>query len=247
MRHCDEEELAALALGDPIDAAAAAHAAGCERCATEVEDLRAVAGRVQGAAGVELVAPPARVWTAIEAEIAADPRSSAVKVDEGDGVDEGPAVEPEDELARRRERRSPWVVGIAAAAAGAIIGGVAVGLVVSGGDDGGGTLVAQAPLADLATDAPAGSARVERRDDGTEVLVLDTPVPAAGDANLEVWLIDTDVVGMVSLGFLTGDHQEFEIPAGYDVADFPIVDVSVEPSDGDPTHSGDSVTRGVLG
>ena len=82
--------------------------------------------------------------------------------------------------------------------------------------------------------------------DGTRVLVVDTTAPQVDDADLEVWLIDPNIEGMVSLGFLTSDTAEFEIPAGYAVADYPIVDVSVEPRDGVPTHSGDSVTRGVL-
>ncbi|WP_296666190.1 anti-sigma factor, partial [Demequina sp.] len=150
-----------------------------------------------------------------------------------------------DELAARRRRPSPWLVGMAAAAAGVVLGAAGVGLLTSGGDSPQ-TLVASAQLADLATEAEAGEARVERRDDGSEVLVVDTTFTDAGAANLEVWLIDTEVQGMVSLGYLTQDHEEFEIPAGYDVAAFPIVDISVEPADGVPTHSGDSITRGIL-
>ena len=37
-----------------------------------------------------------------------------------------------------------------------------------------------------------------------------------------------------------------ELPADLDLAEFPLVDVSVEPLDGNPTHSGDSVARGEL-
>jgi hypothetical protein len=40
--------------------------------------------------------------------------------------------------------------------------------------------------------------------------------------------------------------QEFELPADLDLEQFPIVDVSVEPLDGVPTHSGVSVARGEL-
>ncbi|WP_062518851.1 anti-sigma factor [Demequina silvatica] len=240
MQHCDDESLAAIALGEPLSAADGEHAATCERCASEVEALRATLTRAGLGAGVELVAPPARVWAGIEGEIAAE--------------DDAPAgaVVPLTRARGRRERRVPghtfrgWVVG-AAAAVGVVIGGVGVALLGLGGDGSGGdTVVAQAALADLATEADAGTARVEQRADGTEVLVVDTVYDASADGALEVWLIDPDVIGMVSVGFLTGDHGEFEIPAGYDVASFPIVDISVEPADGDPTHSGDSITRGVL-
>jgi hypothetical protein len=31
-----------------------------------------------------------------------------------------------------------------------------------------------------------------------------------------------------------------------DVGEYPVVDVSIEPTDGDPAHSGNSVVRGTL-
>ncbi|WP_062524464.1 anti-sigma factor [Demequina rhizosphaerae] len=237
MRHCDDEVLAALALGEPVDASDAAHVDSCETCAREVAELRELQGTLVDAGTVgPLVAPPDGVWEGIDARVAAE--------DEADD----PSVVPL--TAGRRPRRVPdrtfagWVVG-AAAAVGVVIGGAVVALALrdSGPEQ---SLVATAELADLATEEDAGTALVERRDDGTEVLVIDTAYVPAAEGSLEVWLIDPDVVGMVSLGFLTGDHAEFEIPAGYDVASFPIVDISVEPADGDPTHSGDSITRGIL-
>ncbi|MDN4475330.1 anti-sigma factor [Demequina sp. SYSU T00192] len=237
MRHCDDEVLAALALGEPVDASDAAHVAACERCAHEVAELRDLQATLvdAGPAG-PLVAPPDGVWEAIDTQVRAE-----------DDAASGSVVPL---TAGRRPRRAPdrtfagWVVG-AAAAVGVAIGGVGVALALrdTAPEQ---SLVAQAALADLATEADAGTARVERRDDGTEVLVVDTAYAPTADGALEVWLIDPDVVGMVSLGFLTADHGEFEIPAGYDVTAFPIVDISVEPADGDPTHSGDSITRGVL-
>ena len=44
-------------------------------------------------------------------------------------------------------------------------------------------------------------------------------------------------------GHHPGGHHVFEIPAGLDLESSP-VDVSVEPLDGDPAHSGDSIVRG---
>jgi Anti-sigma-K factor rskA len=60
-----------------------------------------------------------------------------------------------------------------------------------------------------------------------------------------VWLIDPNVEGMVSLGPARSDGT-YAVPPDIDVAAFPIVDVSVEPPDGVPTHSGVSVLRGTL-
>ena len=51
---------------------------------------------------------------------------------------------------------------------------------------------------------------------------------------------------MVSLGILAGDSGIFAVPRGLDLADYPVVDVSFEPLDGQPAHSGESIARGIL-
>lgn len=58
--------------------------------------------------------------------------------------------------------------------------------------------------------------------------------------------IDREVVDMVPLGVVRPGTQTVALPAALDLARFPLVDVSVEPLDGDPTHSGVSVARGEL-
>lgn len=241
-RHPDDDVLAAVALGDGVTADVA-HVDSCAACRVEVEAYVDAMSRVVGAGSVPLTAPPARVWDAIVAEIDEEPIEEVEAAEAEPSTDAAPPV---DELAARRERRAPrWLVGVAAAA-GVIVGGVGAGAILSSGSGLDGAVVASAPLASLADESPAGTARVVQRDDGSEVLVIDTTSVPVEDAYLEVWLIDTSVEGMISLGPLTGDHAELVIPAGFDVGAFPIVDISVEPLDGVPTHSGDSVTRGVL-
>lgn len=61
----------------------------------------------------------------------------------------------------------------------------------------------------------------------------------------EVWLIAPDLSRLVSLGILTADSGTFPLPAGLDLAEFPIVDVSDEPLDGNPAHSSVSIVRGT--
>jgi hypothetical protein len=61
-----------------------------------------------------------------------------------------------------------------------------------------------------------------------------------------VWLIDRDVTRLVSLGVLTGSEGRFAVPPSLDLTEFPVVDVSDEPLDGDPAHSGRSIIRGLL-
>ncbi|MFI6676136.1 anti-sigma factor [Kribbella sp. NPDC050470] len=63
----------------------------------------------------------------------------------------------------------------------------------------------------------------------------------------QVWLINADGKRMVSLGILnprTGGT--FQIPAGLTSQGYQIVDVSLEPRDGNPEHSHDSIIRGTL-
>jgi hypothetical protein len=91
-----------------------------------------------------------------------------------------------------------------------------------------------------------GRGEVELVDDGGSLrLRLDTEGLEAEDGFLEVWVIDPEVSQLVSLGPLRQDGV-YELPDGLDPEAFPIVDVSVEPFDGDPTHSGNSVLRGQL-
>lgn len=240
MSHPDDEVLAGMALGESVTDAERAHVDECAQCHALVADLATTKSKVSALTGRSaLETPPAHLWKAIEADVSQHtPRSESLPV----------AAEPvPNELAARRTRKragvSIWMVG-AAAAAGLVIGGVAVGTFT--GQEQPGQLVASTELSDLATEDAVGIADVRTRDDGTDVLVVDTQYEPVEGAYLEVWLIDPNVEGMISLGPLTGGAQTFEIPDGFDVSGYPIVDVSVEPFDGVPTHSGESITRGVL-
>lgn len=138
----------------------------------------------------------------------------------------------------------------------ALVAACVVTALVIGGGIAIGTWIAQRPPAetvlaaidlDPLTDGLDGaSARIVERD-GHRVLEIDTDgLPAAEGGYLDVWLIDADVVGMVNVGILDGVTGEYVLPDDLDLERFPIVDVSIEPLDGDPTHSGESVWRGSL-
>lgn len=237
MLHLDDELIATAAMGESLDAEDTRHLSECARCAARLRDLEQLAARA-GSMGrpAPLLVPPARVWEAVVAELATD---DALQYDSEPG--------PSQRLATVTpiRRFSGWFVA-SAAAVGLVIGGVGVSLWGNlGGADA--TVVASAPLTNLVTEASAGTARVEERSDGVRVLVINTDYQATPDGDLEVWLIDPNIEGMVSLGFLASSHGEFVIPDGYDPSAYPIVDISIEPRDGVPTHGGDSITRGVLG
>jgi len=84
------------------------------------------------------------------------------------------------------------------------------------------------------------------------VALVDATLPSPGaGADLEVWLIQPDeqgnVVDLISLGVVSPtDPESLEVPRSHDPAVYFVVDISVEPRDGDAGHSGRSILRGAL-
>ena len=186
-------------------------------------------------ADLEFDAPPASVWNAIAGVV--DPQPS-------DGADL--AIEA---LAPPRRHVSRWrrQIGPAAAVA-AIIIAVTVA-VVARTDNHPADVIAQTTLSSAGlAGAPTGltgDARVIR--EGSQELVhvdIGSTRPVSGQY-LEVWLIRPDISGMISLGAVRPDGN-YQVPGGLQINEYPIVDISSEPYDGNPKHSGDSLLRGEL-
>ncbi len=214
------------------------------------------------------VAPPPSLWAGIAAQLdapsgasspggTASPRVAVVPAPSGPGTTSGPGAASEDggtiapviPLAgrvRRVPRRRPIGLLVGAAAAAAVIVAGVTGTIM-GRSDGTGDLVAEVALDRLeGVSVGAGTAKLERIGDGTVVLRLSPlGLPPETDAYYEVWLIAPDITRMVSLGPVNRSGV-YDVPAGIDPADYPVVDVSIEPTDGTPTHSGRSVLRGTL-
>lgn len=259
--HVDPENLALVALGESLpDDAGRAHLADCAECAAEVASLAAVVtvGRSVTAADA-LVAPSAAVWDRIRGELqltalpdaastaAASPQT---ELDERrarrDRDQQGSALDADSPGRASRRGRAPWIA--VAAAAGLIVGGAGGALLASyDATPAGPAVVAQAGLDPLPGWSASGTALVEKETDGGRVLVVTLDGPAVAGDYREVWLIDREVQRLVSLGVLAGSTGRFTVPAGLDLDDFAIVDISKEPLDGVPAHSGDSIVRGTLG
>jgi anti-sigma-K factor RskA len=137
----------------------------------------------------------------------------------------------------------------AAACAAVLLGiGVAAGLLAAGGDN---TAAPSGPVValDRFDSGPAGAsgrATVSKIGGVTE-LTLDTRglKPSAPGSSYEVWMI-RDAKHMVGLGrFKVGPkgRATVTLPATVNPADYPIMDVSIEPDDGPASHSGVSVLR----
>lgn len=105
--------------------------------------------------------------------------------------------------------------------------------------------LAQADLAPLPQYSAAGSAKVVESPDGSRSLEIRLSKDEA-QGYQEVWLIAPDLSKLVSLGVMNSDSGTFELPAGLELSEYPIVDVSDEPIDGNPAHSSVSIARGTL-
>lgn len=234
MRHVDPDLLALLALGENAgDATDRDHIASCAQCRSEVENLAHAAevGRSTLGAG-DLLQPDARVWSAIRAE-----------VDELDGDDDA----DHERLAPVTPLRRPgWIAPVAAAAAAVVVVG-GIGAVWLSLQPTPATVLASAQL-DAFPDwvGATGSATVTESADGSRVVDVSVDLPAGEEGFREVWLISSDTSQLVSLGIVDGATGTFTIPAGLDLSRYDLVDISEEPFDGDPTHSGDSIVRGQL-
>lgn len=243
MPHLEPELIALLALGEPADAGARAHLDQCPACSAELEALSTtvVRGRAAGPELPELVEPPAHVWDAIAAELdlPADVRPGAPAAT----LEPQGAGQPSVRRLGGRRVAPGWLA--AAAAAGIVIGGLGVGWWDARTPAP--AVVEQAAL-DALPDWPgaSGTAVVERAADGTRELVVTLSGAGTDTGFREVWLIDTEVSRLISLGMLHGDHGVFPLPDDLDLAAYPVVDISEEPFDGNPGHSGDSIVRGVL-
>ena len=231
MTHLDPALLALLALGE--DAASATerlHLAGCPECRAEVRRFARPVAAARDEDG-PLAVPGPRVWAGIVGELGLDADLA--------GPHPVPVVEPR----IRRVRRS--VVAIfAAAAVVLVVGGVAVGLLHARHDA---ERIATATLhAFPGWRGDSGTAILELLPNGRRVVQVTTTVQPDGRTDHEVWLMTAGAKRLVSLGLLHGTSGTFAVPAGVDVSRFRLVDVSDEPRDGNPAHSGDSIIRGAL-
>ncbi|TGN61659.1 anti-sigma factor [Nocardioides eburneiflavus] len=238
MSHADPDQLAGLAL-DPTDGPddVREHAATCPECAGMVAALMGVRRR----AGADpLVAPPARVRAQVLAEVRA-------------GAPPAPVALPVRDEQPPRRGVPLWLASVAAALA--LLAGVGLGRWGADGTEAPeavpdpadtGTVVAAATLTALDSDAGRGEASAVQSEDTFSIRVSASELGDEPGLH-EVWLINVDGVRMISIGILaSGDEGEFAVPMELIDEGYRIVDISVEPDDGDPTHSGVSLARGEL-
>ena len=259
MTHIDRENLALIAMTEfDLTEPERQHLAECPECSLELIALQHTVAVGRSARTVELVEPADSVWAGIHADLGLSDAVAATpgRADYEDADPSASVVEPvetpsatvtEIGLRPRRRRRNWMPVAVAAGIAG-LLGGLAGGIWWQ-------TAQQQAPEPVLLAEArldpypgwdATGRASVKKTADGHREVVLDVS-GVNGDTDLrEVWLIKADASGLISIGLLDGESGRFLIPDGVDLSQYPLVDVSAEPDDGDPQHSGDSILRGEL-
>lgn len=201
-----------------------------DRDRRDLQQLRQM--KPAGGVAAEWEQPPADLWQRIAAAAGVDQQAS-------DPHATPTATDNVVTLAEHRRRR--WSLPLSLAAATVLVGVIATVLITGNGD--GDEVVAEVRLDRLAGNGSGTAQMVDH--DGHMELHLQTSDLDAGDGYLEVWLIDPTVSKLVSLGPLRDDGV-YDVPVGVDPLAFPIVDVSAEPVDGNPAHSGDSLLRGQL-
>ena len=231
MRHLDPDLLALLALGEHVaEPRDSAHLAECEVCSQELANLSHAVevGRASLDAG-ELLDPHPRVWEKVRDELALQPTATV-------------------SVLRQRTRRSRprWAIPVAIAASIVIVGGS--GLVLS-------QTLAPTPTTVLASatlgpfpewPGASGTAVVEKSTDGARQVHVTLRESDSSAGYREVWLMTSDLKSLVSLGAVRDGSGTFTIPDGVDLARYDVVDISDEPYDGNPAHSGNSIVRGQL-
>lgn len=262
MTHSDPDVLAMMATGDPdVPAVDVEHVAQCDDCARDLRAFRRIVDIARsGSPADSLDTPAPSVWEGIAATLglgagtagsslpAPSPAGRAPGTDATTAAGAHGSVPSAIPIGSgRRGRRTGWR-WLAGAAAAAIVIAIVIALVVPRNTA---TLLAEARLDALPEwRGASGSAILEQRPDGERDIVVTLDLEASDlpsrSGYREVWLLSEDLSRLISLGTMASGEHVFALPAEVDLADFPIVDVSLEPVDGDPLHSGDSIVRGTL-
>ena len=135
-----------------------------------------------------------------------------------------------------------WAVGSAVAAAVAVVA-IAAFLVVGRGD--GGTPPQRVALEPVAAGTAAGDVTMRADGGSTAMTVSTSGLRRPQHGYYEVWLLDPATNKMLPVGVLPpSGGSTYDLPASV-IGRYSAVDVSLEPDDGNPAHSTDSVLRGT--
>lgn len=266
MTHADEESLVLMALGELSAPGDELHLQTCPVCRRELESLRRVVAtaRTPEPDESDLLQPPAQVWAAVAAELSIPQEPPTTPpTDVGDGLRGIPTGEREPEREGRGvrapagarvvtsgpserprvRRRARFSVALAACAAllGAAAGSTVTWWVTRG--DSAATTDNAKPL-DSLRPASTGYASLRGTQSHRSLTIRVKGLPTTS-GYFEVWLMNRSHTKLVSMGVLDPDGQAtLPVPQNIDLSEYSVVDVSIQPYNGKPDHSGKSIVRG---
>jgi anti-sigma-K factor RskA len=227
---------------------------------TEVDRLRPVVSRLESVPdrGWDPPSPPPLDLAAITGAEAASPESAPASAEDFSGPAAPDPFAPRGKA--RRERRSlfggwrfPQVAVAAFSALVLLAAGTVLGMQL--GDDGGPAAgptqtLALSTIGNEVPDDASGEVRLTGvSEGGGEKAVLDVSglAPNRDGEFYELWLLgaEGELVALGSFKVEPDGASQIEVPVPVDPAEFQYFDVSIEPEDGSPDHSGRSVLRGL--
>lgn len=217
------EQITGYLLGelDPVETAEfEARLAAEPKLAAEVDSMRGLVGELERA--------PAEVW---HAQRTLPPLKLP-----------GESAEP----ARARVRWTPPRLALVAAGVAAVFAiGLVVGVGVGDDEQAPPPLVTSVGLHALGGERASGLVSLAESRPRTAEVVIDGLPPSAQGEHYELWLLgDGQPLSLGSFTVGPDGHADDVITIPVDPGGYSSFDVSVEPDDGDPAHSGESVLRG---
>ena len=253
MVHVNAELLAGHALGQPdqLDADQLDHVAGCPQCRAELSQLSRIAKLSQREPDPALGQIPLdAVWRGIRDELSLSESVGGQQTLASSPTPLAEPVLPARDVGKKSpppvRRKSRVLVGLAAAIG--VIVGIGTTAIVNRIQADDAQVLSSTALVALPGHTGEGTAQLIRERDTTELRINVEGAPPQQEFR-EVWLINTDGKQMYSLGVLpTAGTGSYPLPArlANSLEGFNIVDVSIEPYDGNVEHSSNSQVRGTL-
>jgi hypothetical protein len=156
-----------------------------------------------------------------------------------------------DEEGEEQGERPAWATrrwSSAALLVAALAGAVVVAIATWSWPDTGvqGERIAEVELVGLSSTVDGAVATVSEVDGHRMLRIEAGELPDVADGFAQVWLLDQSLEKSIPVGVLGAEVTELWLPDTLNVRSYPMVEVSQEPFDGDPAHSGRTLWRGEL-
>jgi hypothetical protein len=225
--HC-VEDLPALLNGElalPELRATTRHLRSCAACQQELVEI---------AAGMGALSHAERQGLIDSAPLVLPPLADVVVADAAE------AMQPTSLPVASEKRRRRWALPVAAAFLVALVAGAAL---LGRDSSTKQSPTAQAPLIAVGSQPARGTVAMAGTGASRTMVVSTDLTPTKAGSFYEVWLLDTRTNGMVAVGVLPASGSaRFTLPSNL-LAGYNAVDISLQPDNGVPVHSADSVLR----